>query len=216
MEIRTPCCAHFRQHEIVEYLTYLRGLLCPSIAQCTWQARQTLDGSSRVIDRGSCHRCIHCILRRAMSFRSSIFWTTGVPSKVCKALLMCLGVLLIQINRFNQGSLRVDKSNIPVKVDPHIMVPGFAADLTPPHAMEARYARYRCTAASLHEGQTPESGHYRTVLHRGQQLLLTNDKVPASRLATNPANLQYVYTSVYAAIYVHCPEGRSAVACLRH
>ena len=116
------------------------------------------------------------------------------------------GVLLIQINRFNLGSLGVDKSQVPVIINPYIMVPGFVADLTQPQAMEVRYDKYRCTAALLHEGRTPESGHYRTVLQHGQQMLLTDDKVPASRLATNPANLQYVNTSVYAVMYVHCPN----------
>ena len=201
-----------RQHDIVEYLTYLRAFLHPSITQCIWQARQHLDGFTRVIDSGSCwplwiptplhalHPSTSCELSIQhlldnWSAQQGLQGTVDVP-----------GVLLIQINRFNQSVSGVNKSSIPVKVDTHIMVPGFVADLTQPHAMDVRYARYRCTAALLHEGQTPESGHYRTVLHREQQLLLTNDKVPASRLVTNQANLHYVHTSVYAAIYVRCPE----------
>jgi len=115
-------------------------------------------------------------------------------------------VLLIQINRFDMQAGIPNKSSRQVLINPYIKVPNFPADLTQPHAMEVGFLRFRRTAALLHEGQSPTTGHYRAVLYEDKRMFITDDKVPARLLQANASNQEYIQTRVYAVLYVHCAD----------
>ena len=201
------------QHDVIEYFTFLRKWLVPQLSQIHWQARIQDEEGLKVVDTGSCWPLwLPQPLTPAVSTPAAGItvqslvdaWTNiqrGLHGLVNKPR-----VLLIQVNRFNIGTSVGDKSHQPVNPDLYIMMPIFTYDLTQPQAMQQRYERYRRTAALLHEGHSPVSGHYRAVLYEDGCALITNDNTQARRLADTTASWQSVNSRVYAVLYVHSPN----------
>ena len=111
-------------------------------------------------------------------------------------------VLLIQANRFNVVGHRHGKSVVPLVPNPYLMLPVFTAT-DQPMSLELTYARYRRSAALLHEGIEQTSGHYRCILFGGEQVLITDDGRPAQSL--NPLQMTTHLRNLYAFLYVLCP-----------
>ena len=110
-------------------------------------------------------------------------------------------VLLIQANRFNVVGHRHGKSVVPLVPNPYLMLPVFTAT-DQPMSLELTYARYRRSAALLHEGIEQTSGHYRCILFGGEQVLITDDGRPAQSL--NPLQMT-THLRNLSFLYVLCP-----------
>ena len=197
------------QHDVVEYLTFLRPQLQSCVAAGRWEARHVQDdGSVGTAESGSTWPLWIDTPLDAIPHNRS---TTAELQQLVDAWRMQRGlqgltaeppVLLIQANRFNVAGHRHGKSVVPLVPNPYLMLPVFTAT-DQPMSLELTYARYRRSAALLHEGIEQTSGHYRCILFCGEQVLITDDGRPAQSL--NPLQMTTHLRNLYAFLYVLCP-----------
>ena len=204
-----------QQHDIAEYLTYLRPQLHDQIRYGSWEARQYHDGTPQHLDEGhtwplylpaslteqaSLHSepitLQHLVDRWSLS-QAGLHGLTSEPP-----------VVLIQINRFHTTSTQCHKVPVRGFPDPYLVLPKFAQHLNHAHPLELQYVTYCRATSLLHEGPQPLSGHYRAVLHDATVGdLITDDSKPAARInmSTDPQH----QANCYAFLYLRCPESCS-------
>ena len=204
-----------QQHDIAEYLTYLKPQLHDQIRYGSWEARQYHDGTPQHLDEGhtwplylpaslteqaSLHSepitLQHLVDRWSLS-QAGLHGLTSEPP-----------VVLIQINRFHTTSTQCHKVPVRVFPDPYLVLPKFAQHLNHAHPLELQYVTYCRATSLLHEGPQPLSGHYRAVLHDATVGdLITDDSKPAARInmSTDPQH----QANCYAFLYLRCPESCS-------
>ena len=202
-----------RQHDIIEYLQFLRPRLSTAVADCQWESRQELDGYIRRVDVGSTWPLWLPAPLDSLASPAESDTTISVQHLVdawqqhagagSQALVQSPPLLLIQVNRFCQGSSRPTKSQTPVNPDLHLMLPVFQGALDQPNALEVVYERFRLSAALMHEGPAVTSGHYRTVLQDIGQQIITDDAVPARKLCEHTDG-PHCRANYYAFVYRHC------------
>ena len=202
-----------RQHDIIEYMQFLRPRLSSEVADCQWESRQELDGYIRRVDVGSTWPLWLPAPLDSLAHPAESDTTVSVQHLVdawqqhagagSQALVQSPPILLIQVNRFCLGSSRPTKSQTPVFPDPHLMLPVFQGALDQPNALEVVYARFRLSAALMHEGPAVTSGHYRTVLQDIGQQLITDDAVPVRKLCEHTDG-PHCRANYYAFVYMHC------------
>ena len=82
-------------------------------------------------------------------------------SGVTKALLAAPLVICIPVVCFESVDRRLRRQPATVLPEPsEIALPVFSND----HDISVEFARYRCTACISHQGDSPSSGHYRTLV----------------------------------------------------
>ena len=153
------------QHDIVEYMQFLRPRLSPAVADCQWGSREELDGCIRQVDLGSTWPLWLPAPLDSLHPQAELLSTVSLQHLVDAWQQHAgAGMLLIQVNRFGSGSHRPVKSQMQVHPDAYILLPVFQGALDQPNALEVVYERFRLSAALLHEGPAVTSGHYRAVL----------------------------------------------------
>ena len=204
-----------RQHDIIEYMQFLRPWLSSAVAYCQWESRQELDGCIRKVDVGSTwplwlpapldSLANHAEPNTVISVQHLVDAWQQHAGAGSQALVQSPPILLIQVNRFCLGSHRPAKSQTPVFPDLHLMIPAFQGALDQPNALEVVYEKFRLSAALMHEGPEVTSGHYRTVLQDNGQQLITDDATPV-RMLCEQTDGPHCRANYYAFVYVHCPS----------
>ena len=199
-----------RQHDVIEYLSYLRPMLGARIRAGTWQSRQVFDGRPLLLDAGNTWPLLLPATLRELAAQ-----TTGPLSLQhlvdewmhsqagLHGLLTAPDALLVQINRFlvvPEGTLKVDS---PVYPGPYIQLPCFENSLDHQFPLALQYRKYN---SILHLGQSPDSGHYRAILYDDSLgSIITDDNRTACKLSESQASAQagLLYAFLYRLCDVH-------------
>lgn len=202
-----------RQHDVAEYLQFLRPLLLSSTADSQWEARQESaegQGIARVdkVESGSTWPLWLPTPLTAIARDQSLSLQNLVDAwhqqRGVQGLLTSPPALLLQVNRFGVGDNGSTKTSTYLTPEPYIMVPKFLQGLSQPNALEVEHVRYQLAAALLHEGPNATSGHYRAVLYDDDMQFLTQDSQPAQRIRAI-AEWNHCHCNFYALVYMHCP-----------
>ena len=112
-------------------------------------------------------------------------------SGVLKAFISAPPVLCIPFVRFTYVDRRLRRHNATVQLEPpEVAVPIYMDALS----IEIRMAMYRCVACILHQGPTPNSGHYRTLVYcDGGFVIADDDKFGAFRAYPTQEDLTQTY-----------------------
>ena len=203
-----------RQHDVIEYFTFLRPLLSPRIRFGSWEARQSRPEGTVSEDEGhTWPLLIPASLQSLAAQHQEPFSLQSLIELWCsaqvglQALTSEPPVILIQICRFQLGPHSAFGSKVFFKVEPepYLMIPAFKHHLNHTASLELQYSRYCRAATLIHEGSTPLAGHYRTILH--DPLLgdfITNDSVSVQRLTADLRS--HAQSNNYAFLYKYCPE----------
>ena len=200
-----------RQHDIVEYLTYLRPHLNDRIRYGSWEARQNSDGVPEHLDEGHTWPLyLPASLTEQASLHSEpitlqhLIDQWSLSQAGLHGLTSEPPVVLIQINRFSTTPTHCTKVANRVIPDPYIVLPKFAHHLNHAHPLELQYVTYCRATSLLHEGPQPLSGHYRAVLHDPDLGdLLTDDARSAEHINTSISTVHQA--NCYAFMYTRCP-----------
>ncbi|CAE7863195.1 unnamed protein product [Symbiodinium microadriaticum] len=161
-----------RQHDVFEYLGYLRPKLGPDVTLGRWQGRQMHDAHITLLDEGSTWPLLLPAQLSTLEARTGAALTLQhlVDEWECSqaglhGMTHAPEALLVQINRFEvspEGTLKVDT---PLQPDPYLMIPTYLHDLDHATPLALQYRRYCRVAAILHLGDSPHAGHYRAILY---------------------------------------------------
>ena len=200
-----------RQHDAVEYLTYLRPSLGIPLASGRWQSRQTIDNSCLALDEGQTWPLLLPAPLRALAPQGDeslslqflidewMHSQAGLHGLVTEPL-----ALLLQVNRFVHSPAGISKVEVPVSPEPDIYVPRFTNSLDAADPLALQYIRYCRVACILHFGASPSEGHYRAILYDTTLgALITDDGTSAARISLE-ASAAY-HCNGYAFIYRLCP-----------
>ena len=200
-----------QQHDVVEYLTYLRPSLGIPLASGRWQSRQNIDNSCLALDEGQTWPLLLPAPLRALAPQGDASlslqflideWMhsqAGLHGLVTEPL-----ALLLQVNRFVHSPAGISKVEVPVSPEPNIYVPRFANSLDAADPLALQYIRYCRVACILHFGASPSEGHYRAILYDTTLgALITDDGISAARISLE-ASAAYHFNG-YAFIYRLCP-----------
>ena len=199
------------QHDVVEYLTFLRPFLGLSILSGSWQSRQRVERQCVELDAGCTWPLLlpaplHTLATEptgAVSLQSLIDeWTNsqaGLHGLSTEPL-----ALLLQVNRFVPCPDGVHKVTVPVVPETYIHVPRFENSLEDADPLSLQYSRYCRVSSFLHFGERPSEGHYRAILYDTNiGALITDDDVAAAGLSQAEASAYH--SQGYAFIYRLCP-----------
>ena len=199
-----------RQHDVFEYLGYLRPKLGPGATQGSWQSRQIFDTRAVLLDEGHTWPLLLPAQLTTLAARSTERlhlqnlvdeWTHAQAG--LHGMTLAPEALLVQINRFvvnPGGTLKVDT---PVNPDRYLTLPCFSHDLNHAAPLALQYRRYCRVAAILHLGPSSHAGHYRAILY-GDALgnFITDDGQSAARL--DPEHELGHHSNLYAFLYRLC------------
>ncbi|CAE7409538.1 unnamed protein product [Symbiodinium sp. CCMP2592] len=202
-----------RQHDIVEYLAYLRPHVHPTIRYGCWEARQLNDNAApeyldeghtwplylpaSLVEQAARHSeplTLQHLIQQWTESQAGLHGLTSEPP-----------VVLIQINRFHTAPSRRYKVALRVNPEPYIMLPQFVHPLNHAGSLELQYLRYCRAVVFVHEGPLPTEGHYRAILHDTRLGdFITDDNRAACRI--NLSESEHNQSNCYAFLYVRCPE----------
>ena len=144
------------QHDVYEYLSHLEKSI-PAVSTPRAEARFLSENG---VVREEC-LCALAPQEANLSFQDHMLqWHSA--SGVIKALLAAPLVLCIQLVRFEYVDRHLRRQSATVSPEPsEIELPVFSNG----HDISVHFIRYRCTACILHQGASPTSGHYRTLVY---------------------------------------------------
>ena len=159
-----------QQHDIAEFLLFMRSRLSASVIDGTWGAAGSTapHRGLEVVDNGPTWPLL-------LADRPTSAHDVSTPRAECslqdliacwheqaepRALLMPPRFCAIQVGRFDKKpDGRCIKSDFMLKLEPVVHVPTFHANL-----QDVYFVKYSVRACAVHHGPTPTSGHYRSVL----------------------------------------------------
>ena len=199
------------QHDVVEYLTFLRPFLGLPISSGSWQSRQRVEHRCVELDAGCTWPMLlpaplHTLATEptgAVSLQLlSDEWTNSQAG--LHGLATAPLALLLQVNRFVPCPDGVHKVTVPVVPETYIHVPRFENSLEDADPLSLQYSRYCRVSSFLHFGERPSEGHYRAILYDANiGALITDDDVAAAGLSHEEASAYH--SQGYAFIYRLCP-----------
>ncbi|CAE7327722.1 unnamed protein product [Symbiodinium sp. CCMP2592] len=137
-----------RQHDIAEFLLYMRPQLNASLIDGSWgTAGSAPHRGLEVVDDG--HTWPMLLAKPLM-----------IPHRVRSALLKPPKFCAIQVGRFdstNDGACI--KTDFKLCLEPLVHIPAFRDNL-----QDVYFVKYFVRACAVHHGPTPDSGHYRSIL----------------------------------------------------
>ena len=175
-----------QQHDIGEFFQFLTHASAMSLRHYVWQAREMRGEQLRVLDTGHLgtpipldisfarsipdqpHTVQDCVVNHFRGQAAPVALTSAAP------------VICLQLKRFRfQEYARKDTQAI-VWVERELEVPIWHEH----QGLGTRNVRYQITAIAVHQGDTPQSGHYQyqTCLIDGSHEYLTNDNIAAKQL----------------------------------
>ena len=192
-----------RQHDVAEYLSFLRPKLGP-LVQGDWENRRPhVDAPATCVDAGHTWPLFLDEPLHRLSTRpdgSAMPWPTDSTASVyglqplidrwqhqagLLGLVTAPTVLCLQINRFCNSSVVPTKAPQQIDPEPLIVLPAFTSGLGTGQALEQHFVTYRRVAAIMHLGSRCTEGHYRSLLYHPatQYALITDDGQRAQRCA---------------------------------
>ena len=175
-----------RQHDAPELVTHLLPRLRVNSPDARWEARVNTERGLRIQDTGSMHSPLLMFPHPGDALYLQRVIDQWHLQAAVHALVSPPHILRIQLQRFTGERGHLTRHVRPLQDCHHIVhVPVFASD----HTTAVHPARYEVTAIQLYFGQSPDTGHYRTIL-RGQkkfgnlQTWITDDNSSA-KSATN-------------------------------
>ena len=154
------------QQDAVEFTAHV--LLGANWRHGWWEARSFQD--AQIIRHESGHAPI-CLLVSNGAFDLQDAVQAWHDRGYVYALLSAPTHTLLQLARYTGE----DKNNAEAHIQDFVMMPVFA------EALEVTWVRYEVTAALLHYGRSPHTGHYRSHLKLADEWYLTDDGVCATR-----------------------------------
>ncbi|CAE7837065.1 unnamed protein product [Symbiodinium sp. CCMP2592] len=135
-----------QQHDIAEFLLYMRPQLNASLIDGSWGAA----GPASAADDPT--PCSECCLQDLLS----CWHQQAEPQALLKPPKFCA----IQVGRFdstNDGACI--KTDFKLCLEPLVHIPAFRDNL-----QDVYFVKYFVRACAVHHGPTPDSGHYRSIL----------------------------------------------------
>ena len=183
-----------RQHDAPELVTHLLPRLRVNSPDARWEARVSTEQGLRIQDTGRMHSPLLMFPHPGDALYLQRVIDQWHLQAAVHALVTPPHILCIQLQRFTGERGHLTRHVRPLQDCHHIVhVPVFASD----HTTAVHPARYEVTAIQLHFGQSPDTGHYRTVL-RGQkkfgnlQTWITDDNSPAQSATEDYPEASYL------------------------
>ena len=173
-----------QQHDIGEFFQFLTHASAMGLQHHAWQAREMRGEQLRVLDTGHLgtpipldisfarsipdqpHTVQDCVVNHFRGQAAPVALTSAAP------------VICLQLKRFRfQEYARKDTQAI-IWVERELEVPIWHEN----QGLGTRNVRYQITAIAVHQGDTPQSGHYQTCLIDNSHEYLTNDNIAAKQL----------------------------------
>ena len=211
-----------RQHDVAEYLSFLRPKLGP-LVQGDWENRRPhVDAPATCVDAGHTWPLFLAEPLHHLSTRpdgSAMPWPDDSATSVyglqplidrwqhqagLLGLVTAPTVLCLQINRFCNCSVVPTKAPQQIDPEPLVVLPAFTSGLGTGQALEQHFVTYRRVAAIMHLGSRCTEGHYRSLLYHPatQYALITDDDQRAQRCAA--ADLALAQRNNYVFLYLRC------------
>ena len=154
-----------RQHDAPELVTHLLPRLRVNRSDARWEARVSTEQGISIRDQGSMHSPLLMFPHPGDALYLQRVIDQWHLQAAVHALVNPPHILCIQLQRFTGERGHLTRHVRPLQDCHHIVhVPAFASEST----AVVQPARYEVTAIQLHFGQSPDTGHYRTIL-RGQK-----------------------------------------------
>ena len=167
-----------RQQDASEFLQHF--LERAGVLNTLWDRRSLTETGPRLLDQGTLP--IHLGIPDTDSTlqQAVVAWHRRGQYN---AISFTDGVVVLHLGRF----LRGHKLFTEVSISSVVLLPVFA------EGINCRWEAFEVLAAQVHLGNTPHSGHYRTLLRAGDSWWLSDDASLAVPAPLEPAHLQNAY-----------------------
>ena len=183
-----------RQHDAPELVTHLLPRLRVNRSDDRWEARVSTEQGLHIQDQGGMHSPLLMFPHPGDTLYLQRVIDQWHLQAAVHALVNPPNILCIQLQRFTGEGGHLTRHVRPLQDCHHIVhVPIFESH----DSTVVKPARYEVTAVQLHFGQSPDTGHYRTIL-RGQkkfgnlQTWITDDNNPAQSATENFPEASYL------------------------
>ena len=167
------------QHDAAEFLQFLQATASPVIFRSLWHARSLVQDAVTIMDRGDgCPLLLPVPPSESASITLQSMLDDWQSQAMVHGFESAPMSVVLQIGRFIQVDAAWTKSTRRVLIPDTCSLPVFTDGLNLEHR------RYKFRAGLIHLGDSPRTGHYRSILKAevGPALFITDDGVYAARV----------------------------------